>query len=131
MRSQGHWTIANQGFDSLNRDHEGWADEHDEDEEAEHFVLVHHPEEDREELEEGEGVDELIPKDAGKRSNRYFQDIIIIEFLLFPLLKSLTNNTTNNNSLNSRFQSRKDLFLLMIVKLSLLEHKDKQNLTTF
>lgn len=64
-------------------DHEGRAEEHDEDEEAEHFVFVHHPEEDGEELEEGEGVDELVAEYTAELAYGYFEYVVFVVLLEF------------------------------------------------
>lgn len=86
MWSEGHRPVPHEGLDALYGHGVSSADQHCQYHETEHAVVVHHPEEDRKDLEESERVDDLVTEYALKGSNWDFQDVIIVKLLLiFPL----------------------------------------------
>ena len=93
MRSQSHRSVTNQSFDSLNWNHKGRTKQHDENEETKHFILVHHPQKYRKELEESKGVNELVSKNTTKFPNGYLQNIMLVKLLFFWFSKCSMNDS--------------------------------------
>lgn len=131
MRSQSHRTVPNKSSDSLNRDHESWSDKHDQNEKAEHLILVHHPEKNWKELEKCKRVNKLISENASKGSNRYLQYVIVKKFFFLTFSKRWCNYASDRLILCFRFEAGEVLSSRIEVKFSLFKDKDVQNVSTF
>lgn len=86
VRCQSHRSIPNECLDPLHGHSISRSNQHNQDHDAEHPIIVHHPQKHRKDLKEGKRVDNLIPKNALKGPNRNLQDIMIVKFLLILLL---------------------------------------------
>lgn len=95
MRGQSHRSVPNKSLDSLHGHCVGCSNEHDQDHDAEHAIIVHHPQKNRKYLKEGKRVDNLIPENTLKGSNRDLQDVVIVKFLLILLLNRVIEDIMN------------------------------------
>ena len=73
----------------------------------------------------------MISKDTAERSDRYFKYVVIKELLFFSFPKGGCYNTSNGFILNFWFEAGELLSGSIIVKLSLFEGKDIQDISAF
>jgi hypothetical protein len=105
----------------LDGDHEGRSDQHDQNEETQGLVFVHQPEKHGEQLEEGEGVNELISEYISKAPDGNLQNVVVIELLLLTGPERILHNGANELILSFRFESGESFEVFVEVELSLLE----------
>lgn len=126
VRGEGHRAIANEGFNPLNWHCVGCPYDHCEDHYWKHSIIVHQPKEHWKDLEEYKRIDDLIPENALKGSNRYFQNIIIEEFLFLWVVQGLIDDVSDFVAFQFGLQPIELKFLLIEVELPLLEVEDVQ-----
>jgi hypothetical protein len=130
VRGEGHGAVADQGADALDGDHEGRTYQHDQNEEAEHLVLVHHPQEHREQLEEGEGVYQLVPEYVAELADRNLQNVVLVVLLQLGVREGVGQQCVYWLVLCFGFETCEALLLRVEVELALLEVEDVEGLPT-
>lgn len=130
MGDQSHRTIPDEGLDSLNWEEEGAAQDHDDDEDGQHFILIHEPEEPGEELKEDKRIHDLIPEDVPEGSDGYLQDVILVELFLFFLSERGTYDASDHLILDLGLEAGESFIPFIVVELSLLEMKNVEVFTT-
>ena len=101
MGSEGHGSVAHQSLNPLGSDHIGGEDEHTQQKQTVSSILIHRPQQDREQLEELKRIHNLIFEDVRERPNGNLQDVIIVHLGVVGAMDDLVDGAAPEPSLES------------------------------